>query len=267
MDIMKNTSQIIIEERQERKNLLDFESISSVVELENRTICLALLKMSGFGIVALSGKVGGTVASKNRGGAYLRTWVKPVNPRTMAQTFQRDQLASLAAGFRGLGATTIKAWNAAAYNFPMKNRLGSTIIPSGLDLYVALNVNLISIGVAQITVPPVPQDVLGFNTLSATGVASVLSVVFSGTPSPATSAALIFATPGLSSGKSFVKSEYRLIGHMPISTASPFPITSLYTAKFGAYIPLTKIFINLRPVNIVSGQQQIGLFTSVIPAS
>jgi hypothetical protein len=267
MDIMKNTSQIIIEERHERKHLMNYEAVGSVVELENLSILCMIIKWSGMGVVAGSGKVGGTVASKNRGGTYLRTWVKPVNPRTVAQTFQRDQLASLASGFRGLTVAQIKAWNAAAYNFPMKNRLGATIIPSGLDLYVALNVNLISIGVAQITTPPVPQDVLGFNTLSATGVASVLSIVFTGTPSPATSDALIFATPGLSPGKSFVKSEYRLIGHMPISTASPFPITSLYTAKFGAYIPLTKIFINLRPVNIVSGQQQIGLFTSVIPAS
>jgi hypothetical protein len=224
------------------------------------------MKMSGFGIVALSGKVGGTVASKNRGGSYLRTWVKPVNPRSIKQMFQRDQLSTLAAGFRALTAPVIAQWNASAINFPMKNRLGQTIFPSGLDLYVALNVNLISVGLPIITTPPVPQDVLGFNTFSLTLAGGLIKLAFAPTPSPTTTDSLIFATPGLSPGKSFVKSEYRLIGFMPHTTATAYDITTIYTTKYGAPIVGTQVFVNMRPVNIVSGQQQIGVFAKGIIA-
>jgi len=263
---MKDLYQYVKDERRMRSNVMDMECVEHLVELGNSAIVCALMKMSGVGIVALSGKFGGSVASRNRGGSYIRTWVKPVNPRSVKQTFQRDQLATLAAGFRALGPTVIPQWNASAVNFPIKNRLGQTIHPSGLDLYVALNVNLISIGLPTITVPPVPQDVLGFNSLSMTSVLGVVSLVFTPAPSPTTTDTLIFATPGLSAGVSFVKSEYRLIGVMPHGTASPFNITAMYTAKFGAPIVGTQVFVNIRPVNIVSGQQQIGIFSKIIIA-
>ena len=232
----------------------------------NFSIVLASIKYSGIGIVDAAGKVNGTVLSRNRGGSYARVWVKPTNPASVKQIFQRNQLSTLSAGFRALGQPAIAQWNSAAINFPIKNRLGETIHPSGIDLYVGLNINLISIGLPIIAVPPVPQDTLGFNTMSLTSVAGVVKIVFTPTPSPTTSNSLIFATPGLSAGVSFVKSQYRLIGSMVHTTASPFDITALYTTKFGAPIVGTQIFVQMRPVNIVSGQQLKGIFAKIIVA-
>jgi len=50
-------------------------------------------------VVAGSGKIGGHVASKNRGGAYLRTKVTPTNPNSPAQAGARALLASLSTGW------------------------------------------------------------------------------------------------------------------------------------------------------------------------
>ncbi len=245
----------------------DFQDFAKKCGLSrNFSIVLASVKYSGMGIVDMAGKVNGTVMSRNKGGSYARVWVKPTNPRSIHQVFQRDQLATLSAGFRGLGQPAISQWNASSVNFPVKNRLGETIHLSGIDLYVALNVNLISIGLPIISVPPVPQDTLGFNTLTMTSVLGVVKLVFTPTPSPTTSNSLIFATPGLSAGISFVKSQYRLIGFMPHTSASPFDITTMYTTRFGAPIVGTQVFANLRPVNIVSGQQQLGIFAKIIIA-
>ncbi len=230
----------------------------------NFSYVLMLAKWSGIGTVAGSGKLGGSVASNNRGGDYWRVWKKPVNPRSVHQVFQRDQLATLSAGFRGLGQPAISQWNAASINFPFKNRLGQTITPSGLDLYVGLNVNLISVGLPIISVPPVPQDVLGFNTFTLTLGGGLIKLAFAPTPSPTTSDTLIYATPGLSAGVSFVKSQYRLIGFMPHTTATAFDITAMYTARFGAPIVGTQVFVQMRPVNIVSGQQLQGIFAKGI---
>lgn len=242
-----------------------FENFCHEVGLSrNFSIVLASIKYSGIGIVDASGKINGTVLSRNRGGSYARVWVKPVNPESVKQVFQRNQLATLSAGFRALGATTIASWNAAAANFPMKNRLGETIHPSGIDLYVGLNINLISIGVATITTPPVPQDVLGLNTFTLTLGGGLIKLAFTPTPSPTTSNMLIYATPGLSPGISFVKSQYRLIGFMLHTTATTYDITTAYTTKFGAPIVGTQVFVRLNPVNIVSGQQLKGIFAKGI---
>lgn len=49
----------------------------------------------GAGIVDGSGKLNGWVASKNRGGSYMRTKVTPLNPSTSAQQNARGILGSL----------------------------------------------------------------------------------------------------------------------------------------------------------------------------
>ena len=64
-------------------------------------------------IVAGSGKVGGHVASHNRGGAYLRTKVTPVNPNTSYQAGVRNRLATIATSWKGLTAAQRLNWNGA----------------------------------------------------------------------------------------------------------------------------------------------------------
>lgn len=227
-------------------------------------VLMALIKYSGFAVVDMSGKVGGSVASRNRGGAYMRTWVKPVNPRSIRQIQARTTLTGLSQAFRSLTLTQIASWNASTVNFPKVNRIAGRIKLSGLSLFVSLNTNLQNIGLPPLSVPPIPQDIIGFTSLTLTSVLGVLNAVFTPTPTDATTSTLVYATIGLSPGVNFVKSEYRLIGVIPPATASPHNITAMYTAKFGAPIAGTKIYVELAPVNIVSGQQGQRLAASII---
>src|SRR5690606_27930634 len=50
------------------------------------------VQFSGLGVVAGSGKIQGTVAARNRSGAYLRVKVTPVNPQTTYQQAARQRL-------------------------------------------------------------------------------------------------------------------------------------------------------------------------------
>ena len=59
------------------------------------------------------GKLGGQVFSKNRSGAYVRTKVTPVNPRTAAQPLSRSILGTLSASWSGLTEVQRRSWNAA----------------------------------------------------------------------------------------------------------------------------------------------------------
>ena len=56
-------------------------------------------------VVDGTGKLGGHVAAKNKGSNYLRTKMKPTNPRTNSQVAQRNRNTTNAQGWRALTAS------------------------------------------------------------------------------------------------------------------------------------------------------------------
>lgn len=219
-------------------------------------------------VVAGSGKVGGHVASRNRGGAYFRTRVTPVNPATTFQQAVRNRLTSFAQAWRALTDTQRAAWNAAVNDFARTDVFGNLRNPSGFNLYQRLNNNLAVIGQAAINVPPLVGEVYAAASLSlaaAVGTSS-LTATFSAALA-AGEYVKVFATPPLSPGKNFVKSEYRLIEVITNGDVSPYNFWTTYTAKFGAPVAGQKVFIKFVGVNGTTGQEGIGLEASAIVAA
>jgi len=202
-------------------------------------------------------KIGGQVASKNRSGAYMRNKVTPVNPRSLAQVTVRQRLSSISQGWRGLTSAQIASWNAAVSDFKKTDIFGDIQNPSGFNLYQKLNNNLRNIGVAAITVPPVPGTTSIFTTASLAAAAGAQTLVATVTPAtlPASQSVIVRATPGVSNGKSFVKSEFRQIQVLGSVTAGSINLAAAYIAKFGA-IPAAglRIFVEFQFVNAVTGQ-------------
>ena len=215
------------------------------------------IKFSGFGITDMRGKLNGTVASKNRAGAYLRTKVTPVNPNTAAQQQSRAFLTSLSQAWRGLTQAQRDAWNAAVGDFAKTDIFGDLREPTGKNLYTLLNINLANTGNAQISVPPNPAAVPGImaGTVTISVGTPTYTVAYNG--AGAAVDILVWATSGQSAGKSFVKSEYRLIGTFAGSAASPYNFEAAYLAKFGAPPVGSKVFIGLQSVNATTGQAGI----------
>jgi hypothetical protein len=206
-------------------------------------------------VVAGSGKINGFVASRNRAGAYFRTKVTPVNPQTSDQNTVRARLTTNAQAWRGLTNEQRAAWNGAVANFAKTDIFGDLKNPSGFNLYVRLNNNLSAAGQSGISAPPVPAAVS--TVLLSSAVYDISDGSFEVTLSgnvPAGTTALIFATPGLSAGVNFVKSEYRLISVQPAATASPIDIIAEYLGKFGAQSAGQKIFVKIVFVNNTTGQ-------------
>lgn len=217
-------------------------------------------------VVAGSGKIGGHVASRNKSGAYFRTKVTPVNPNTSSQATVRARLALRSQAWKGLTAAQRDAWNAAVADFAKTNIFGDLVNPSGFNLYNALNNNLVNIGEAAITAPPAPASIANMTSLSVAVVTGVDAVTITFAPAIAvTEKVILFATPPLSPGKSFVKSEYRQIDVLTSADVSPKVVTTEYLAKFGD-IGATgrKIFVKCVPVSVASGQQGIGVTASCI---
>jgi hypothetical protein len=208
-------------------------------------------------VVAGSGKIGGHVASKNRAGAYLRTKVTPVNERSPAQVTVRTRLSTISASWRDLGAALVAAWNASVEDFKKTNVFGDTVKPSGFNLYQRLNNNLDNIGSAAITAPPVPVAVSVFDTVTIAADDSDHTLNATVTPAtlPAGEYCIVRATPPISAGKSFVKSEFRQISVLTAVVGGAIDLSAAYTAKFGAIAGVDKkVFVEFIHVNTTTGQ-------------
>lgn len=219
--------------------------------------------------VDASGKLGGHVASKNRGGSYWRTKATPLNPQTSSQTGVRNSFTSLSQGWRGLTATQIASWNSAVTQFQKTNVFGDLKSPSGINLYIQLNTNIHTGGGTAITVPPSPSaspDITSVSVTSAAGTPA-MSIVFAPSPVPATTAYVIEATPMLSPGKSFVKNQFRIIHVLPAAASTPYNALTAYEAKFGAPVAGQKVFVRVYAIDLLTGIKSLPLVASAIVAA
>lgn len=223
----------------------------------------------GSNIADARGKLNGHVFSKNRYGNYVRNKVTPVNPSTSYQTTVRNRLGFLSSLWAGLTAAQRAAWNAVVSSFGKTNIFGDIVNPSGKTLHQMLNNELLICGESAITTPPVPAPVDAFTEIEIAIAAAAATATLTYTPAIAADHKVkVYATPGLSAGISFVKSEYRLIEVIAAADASPYSFKDAYEERFGALPPAgTKVFVKVVQVNTDTGQAGIALSTSTIVAA
>jgi hypothetical protein len=221
-----------------------------------------------FGAIVVDGrnKIGGHVMSKNRAGAYMRTKVSPVNPRSSSQSNVRERLSSISSSWRSLQPAEILAWNAAVDAWKKTDIFGDLKKPSGFNLFQRLNNNIALMAFPAITTPPVPVAVSAFNTFAA-AVVSGTSVTLTWLPDALSGneKILLSATPGLSKGVSFAKSQFRVIATDVTGADTPYTATTDYIAVFGS-VPVTgkKVFFELKVINTVTGQSGVPIICSDI---
>jgi hypothetical protein len=203
------------------------------------------------------GKIGGHVASKNRSGAYLRTKVTPDNPQSTNQMLRRSQLAGLSSSWGELTEQQRNAWIGAVDEFPSNNVFGDSVKPTGKNLYVGLNLNLLHISQPIIETPPAPGEVIemeGFEigVQSAGGLTIDLSA-------PLENPVKVFATPVLRPGVNFVKNKYRFIGVLAKGASDKVLLETMYADRFGSPKVGDKIGLKFIAVNDETGQAGAGV--------
>lgn len=211
-----------------------------------------------FGAIVVDGrgKIGGHVASKNRAGSYFRTKVTPVNRQNANQLAVRNRFANISQGWRGITQSARDSWNAAVGDFARTDIFGDLRNPTGFNLYQRLNNNLSIISGVKLVTPPLPSPVgvVVAKSLTVTVGTPALSLVMDEAV-PAGTAVKVFATAPQSAGKSFVKSEFRMIAVLAPAAAATANILSDYQDRFGGIGEIgQKIFVRLEAVNFLTGQ-------------
>ncbi len=109
----------------------------------------------GGGVAQIRGKLGGTVFSRGRGGAIVRSWVSPINPNTAAQQQVRNALSTLVVKWLTvLTQLQRNGWKTYADNVPFQNALGDTIFLTGQQMFMRSNSVLVRNGLIRVDDAP-----------------------------------------------------------------------------------------------------------------
>lgn len=223
-------------------------------------------------VAEMRNSIAGTTFSKNRYGNYARTKVTPVNPQTAYQQDQRQLLSSLSASWRALTQAQRDQWTAQAQNYQRTDIFGDVKVLSGQALYVGLNINLERAGEARIDAPLSPVESPQLAVTAMTAVYDIsddemnVTVTISPAAIPAGFALVIYATPGVSAGKSFVKNLYRYLGTFTVSVGVA-TLSTAYNARFGNVAVGDYIYLRAALVSTDTGALGIPVEISSIVTS
>ena len=162
-----------------------------------------------------SGKLGGHVYSKNRGGNYVRTNVVPSNPRTAAQILARSRFGLASAGWKALTAQQREAWEEFARNNPYSDNLGQQRHLSASAAYTRSSNNLLTVYKAPITVPIEVKESITFEGFRGQFTdPNVAQVEFIGTDISNVGGAklLVKASPPFPASQKYAANKIRIVG-------------------------------------------------------
>lgn len=198
-----------------------------------------------------SGSVGAVTSSRNRSGQYRRQRAIPTQPRTVPQIAARSRLTTTSAAWRGLTAAQIAAWNAFALSFTVTNSLGSTIHLTGAQCFTKVNTVNLQLGRTIVNTPPALPVFVACPVTAVDATAGTPLIELSGAAPASGTTDMIFVSPQLSAGVTF-NGQYVYLTNTLTYTTGKAPITTAYTAKYGAPIAGKKLFIKIV-------QEQLGM--------
>lgn len=186
-------------------------------------------------VASISGSIGGTTFSHNRGGPYMRRRGIPVNPASARQLMRRAALGTISQNWQTLTRPQQDSWTNWARQNPIVDTLGQSILMSGQQSYIKLNTRLFQYALAQLTLPPIipAPDALATLTLTADIGLGNFEIAFTATPLAANTSVWVRAALINSAGVRFVKNRYRDIMLTPAADASPTDIEAELTAVLG----------------------------------
>ena len=209
-------------------------------------------------MVDARGKLGGHVFTKARSGATVRTKVTPVNGQTVAQGIARNRLASLSQKWSTLTEAQRLAWNSLAASTGKTNVFGDTYFPSGKNLFVAINSNILLAGGAVKEDAPSTITMPAITYFDGTieldlGNFALLTEVEGAIPLGTTAVYLASApsSPGV-----FNFSGKQRVFYTLSADANPDPkdVYNAYVAKFGALDLGKKVSVQVFFVTTSTGQ-------------
>lgn len=196
----------------------------------------------------ISGKQGSIVFSHNKGGAYIRNRVVPVDPQSQWQQLQRNWMSQFVSRWHNvLTQAERDAWETYAANVPRVNRIGLPHHLTGINWYVAMNTFRIQGGRTIVDTAPgtfIMSSYTMLTSLVASEAAQTVSVVFDNTETWADDEGCmnIYLSRPQNVTRNFFKGPYRHADTIVGNTATP-PTSPYAAATAFAFVQGQRIFL------------------------
>lgn len=219
-------------------------------------------------ISAGSGKVAGLVLSRNKGGAYMRQYVKPVNPKTAFQQVLQNAVGVLQGRYANVLSNTQRAaWSVWAENVTTTDALGNAIKVTAQNWYINMNSLRIQSSLSVIDAAPTIFALasLTIPVLTITAASATASLAFTNTDAWAGEvggALLIYASRPQNNTKNFFKGPYRFVSKVAGAATPPTTPASL-TLPFVAGPAGSKVFMRAVAVR-ADGRPSPAVFSASI---
>lgn len=209
----------------------------------------------GVAVSQASGRVGGTIFSRNRGGAYMRNGSIPNTVTTLFAQSIKAITAAQSQAWAALDEGEREQWVEWAAQNPVINRLGQSRTLSGHQAFVQINARLVYGGFTALDSPPIGAAPAPFvpGVITAEAGPSVATVAYTPTPAPAGVAVQCFAYLANSPGVAYVKNRLALVTTSDAAAASPLDIAADVEARFGTLQAGQTLHIALRALDSTSG--------------
>lgn len=204
---------------------------------------MALIKLGALA-QDVRGSLNGTTFSRNKGGAYARTKVSPVNPFSPYSANSRQAFKAVAQAWaQTLNDSDRAQWIAFAALHPFINVFGDSITLSGIAFYQAAMKRLQQLGFPIFNDPPAtwltdpPGDIAPVMSVDGAGNVQLLINPTNAVPNVDTTA-YVFATPVLAPGVTPQRSDFRLINAIDGTIRDDtYDFGPAYKARFGGLVP------------------------------
>lgn len=219
----------------------------------------------GPAVAAISGSIGGTVFSRNRGGAYMRVRAIPVDPNTSFQQNARARLATASQDWQGLSTANRQAWLEWARQNPNTDALGQQFTMSGQQAYVGLNARLAAASASSISVPPIIPAPDAFTSIVQDGDIGAGDVDFTFAAAlESGNQVMLFGAILNSPGIKYVRNLFRLVAFSAVDQATPWDNEADLEARLGTLTVDQTIHIKAGQFDPATGLVSPFLTTSVV---
>lgn len=217
----------------------------------------------------VSGRVGGTVFSHNRGGAYMRNGVIPTASNTPAAILAKARVTAVSRQWASLTDDQQTAWKTWAQNNPVVNRLGSPTTLAGHMAYMQLNNRLTQAGDTNLTLPPVdpaPAPLLTFSLVADVSDDTCV-LTFTGTPLGAGLKLWLNAAVVDGAGIKYFRNLLKLITISAAAQATGLDVKAALQDRFGSMIAGQVIHATAQVFDSASGLLSGPLYASTTIAT
>lgn len=203
----------------------------------------------------ISGRVGASVFSHNRGGTYIRNGTIPTLVTSEAAINAKARMTAQSQAWDNLTDVQRLAWLEYARSNPVTNRLGSQVTVGGNAAFCGINCRLALAGVATLTEPPIadPPTALATMTLSLDIGAGDFQVAYTATPLGATEKLWVRACVLNNVAIGYVENRLRNLARSAAAQASPYDIEAQTVARFGTLSVGQKVVIRAHIFDTATG--------------